>query len=355
MKINGYTNLDSAMVMFIRFDTTMTDAIADDKKGLMFWNDTTKTIEIVNGDGSITSIAQEQNIWVKNVSGVDIFNGDIVYIIPSGSDEIRVGLADKDDALKAYTAIALATTDIPHGGYGRICSFGLTRNLNTFAYPEGTWLYLGDDGKYLTAAPDTGHIIVIGMVMRQHPNDGVIAVKQSQTSSQQYRVTDRYAENGIDISYSNGIRYFGTLKPPHAFLVFSDSTILLDLTQNNWMQITNSYDSLYRVIDNEYINISGDTIIAGKKGSYVAQAEFYVQGTATPTTWNVAPFVNSSMHYSSATRTTATNQTGAVSVTTYWEAEVGDKLYYMFRNKSNDTDLTVVGSNIIITNVYLSE
>ena len=162
-----------------KFTTTLTTYPTS--KGAFFWNDTTKTIEIVNGDGSRTALGQENNIPVHNVSGVDIFNGDPVYYIASGSDEKRVGLASNLDAYTALTCIGLATTDIPHGDWGRICTFGDVHDLNTSAFDENGNVYLGD-GEITPIKPTTGYEIVIGRCSQKHSSNGIISVYRVKNS-----------------------------------------------------------------------------------------------------------------------------------------------------------------------------
>lgn len=162
-----------------KFTTTLTTYPTS--KGAFFWNDTTKTIEIVNGDGSRTALGQENNIPVHNVSGVDIFNGDPVYYIASGSDEKRVGLASNLDAFTALPCIGLATTDIPHGDWGRVCTFGDVHDLNTSTFDENGNVYLGD-GIITPIKPTTGYEIVIGRCSQKHLSKGIISVYRVKNS-----------------------------------------------------------------------------------------------------------------------------------------------------------------------------
>jgi hypothetical protein len=56
--------------------------------------------------------------------------------------------------------------------------------------------------------------------------------------------------------------------PPHTFLKFSDSTVSMSLTQNVFSQVTNSNDSIYRVIESTGFNIDADTVQCSVKGHY---------------------------------------------------------------------------------------
>lgn len=344
--------VDSLQMLHLHFDTNA--VVNEDIPGVLYWNNYNGALEVTNGDGSITTLSQENNIKVKNVSGSDIFNGYPVYIIPSGSDMIRVGIASKDDALKAYSSPGLATTDILHGDSGRMTTFGLVRDLNTSGFSESSYVYL-DGGTLLSSPPDTGHVVAYGIVMRSHPTEGIIAVNPQYLSHTIFRVLDRYAENGLYFDPDSGIRYFGDLKPPHADLGFEDSTALFDLTQNTWVQLTNSYDSLFRVLDNEFINVSGDSIIFLQKGSYNIHVDLYAKGTAVLTTFQFRVNSNTGQVGIKAERSTSTNQTGSVTMKRYYEAEVGDRVWIEIVNISNDTDLTMRGASVEVSTNYLTK
>ena len=192
-----WASADTLKTFIVYFDT-VNDGYTNIKGGLV-WDTTHQTLTIFNGNGSSTQIGQEQNIYVHNVSGTSISAGDPIYIIPHNSDEIRVGLASNLNAVTAYGCIGIATTDIPNGGTGRVCSFGLVHDLNTDSWTEGAYLWLGD-GVLQQTKPTSGHLVVVGQNLRKSATEGIIGVKVSFNSSRQYAVltTDGMSGTYID-------------------------------------------------------------------------------------------------------------------------------------------------------------
>ena len=171
---------DTLRTKVIYFDTI--DDGQENIKGALYYDTTFQCLSLMNGNNSSTQLGQELNFYVKNQSGVDINDGDPVYIIPHNSDEIRVGLASNLSAITSYTSIGLATTDIPNGSMGRACFLGLAHDLNTSAFSEGNYAFMGD-GVTQNTKPATGHIIVLGLVLRSSATEGVIAVNPTFLSS----------------------------------------------------------------------------------------------------------------------------------------------------------------------------
>lgn len=165
-------DINTLNTYYIAFDTVI-DGYTNIKGGI-YWDTTHNTISIMNGSGSTTEIGQEINVYVKNQSGSDINEGEPVYMIPHNADEIRVGLAS-NLSVTSYLTLGIATTDIPNGSDGRACYLGLTHNLNTSSFSEGDYIYLGD-GVIQNTKPVTGHIIVLGFVLRSDATEGIIGV-----------------------------------------------------------------------------------------------------------------------------------------------------------------------------------
>lgn len=174
------STIDTINTFLIYFDT-INDGYQN-IKGAVHWDTVHNCISVMNGNGSSTELGEELNYFVKNQSGTSISNGDPVYVTASASDEIRVGLASNLDASTAYTSIGIATTDIPNGSTGRSCFIGKVHDVNTSAFSPLDYLYLGD-GVIQNTKPTTGHIIVLGIVLRSHPTDGIIGVAPRFNSS----------------------------------------------------------------------------------------------------------------------------------------------------------------------------
>lgn len=118
----------------------------------------------------------------KNSSGVDIKNGNLVYIISGDGINVNVALADYSAEGTSAVIIGMATEDIDDGSQGWVTTYGLVRGdalqpINTNAHAPGTTLYLGAAGAFTATKPSApNHLCVIGTVFRQHATEGIVLV-----------------------------------------------------------------------------------------------------------------------------------------------------------------------------------
>lgn len=170
VQIDGaITNVD-----YIQWDLTADPAHSE---GQEHWNgdDGTKEIDLPGGNVNL-QVGLENLIRVK--AGEDILNGQLVY--PSGADGVNmiVSLADNTAYLTSLVA-GIATEDISSGQQGYITTFGLVRDLNTGAFNDGDFLWLGTSGNWSNVRPTAGtaelHVLT-GYVKRSHATEGEIFI-----------------------------------------------------------------------------------------------------------------------------------------------------------------------------------
>lgn len=174
------TNLTS-----IQWDLTTVDTPAE---GLMYWNDDDSTLNLGMPGGNVNlQIGQEMLLprKVKNTSGSDMVNGDLVYI--SGGDGVNayVTLAKADAETTSIGTIAMLTEDIANNQFGFATTLGLVRGetaqpIDTSSWSPGTMLYLsaatgGASTNTRPVAPNHG--VSIGVVFRQHATEGIVLVR----------------------------------------------------------------------------------------------------------------------------------------------------------------------------------
>jgi len=117
---------------------------------------------------------------VRNETGATLTKGTVVYISGASGNKATVSKAiATSDATSAQT-FGVIYSDLPTNQNGVALVFGEIAGLNTSAYAEGTQLYLsattaGDYTSVKQYAPN--HLVYIGVVTRQHANQGSIEIK----------------------------------------------------------------------------------------------------------------------------------------------------------------------------------
>jgi hypothetical protein len=117
---------------------------------------------------------------VRNVTGATLTKGTVVYINGASGNKPTVAKAiATSDATSAQT-FGLIQADISNNSNGYLVAFGDLDGLNTSAFAEGVQLYLSSTtaGGYTSTkqyAPN--HLVYIGVVTRQHVNQGRIEVR----------------------------------------------------------------------------------------------------------------------------------------------------------------------------------
>lgn len=129
--------------------------------------------------GVSLQVGQELYIKGVNKTGSIIENGSIVFVDGAQGNRptIRKAIASTEEFSHI---IGMATHNIGINQEGYVTTFGLVRDLNTDAYPDGTILYLSPvtSGAFTSTLPTgTDKIVEIGYVVTSHQNQGSIQVK----------------------------------------------------------------------------------------------------------------------------------------------------------------------------------
>lgn len=161
---------------YIQFNTAFADGSA---VGRLQWDIDTGTLEVGLPGGDVNlQIGQEEVTYVKNTSGGDITNGQVVRITGESGGVPTIGLADADNPLANKHIIGLATEDIANGTWGYVTNAGIVHDLNTNAFTAGDGLYLSATaGGYTKTEPaPPARIVHIGHILDKNPTTGAILV-----------------------------------------------------------------------------------------------------------------------------------------------------------------------------------
>jgi hypothetical protein len=150
-----------------------------DANGNMFGYD---SITVAGPDGRPKTLSSAIKLvsLVRNQTGATLTKGTVVYINGGSGNKPTVTKAvATSDATSAQT-YGVVQSNIANNKNGYVVVIGTLDGLNTSAYAPGTQLYLSSTtaGTWTSTkqlAP--AHLVYVGIVVRQHVNQGVVEVK----------------------------------------------------------------------------------------------------------------------------------------------------------------------------------
>lgn len=150
-----------------------------DANGNMFGYD---SITVAGPDGRPKTLSSAIKLvsLVRNNSGSTMTKGTVVYINGGSGNKPTIARAlATTDATSAQT-YGVVQANIPNNKNGYVIVIGSIEGLNTSAYAPGTQLYLsGTTAGQWTSTKQLApiHLVYVGIVTRQHVNQGVVEVK----------------------------------------------------------------------------------------------------------------------------------------------------------------------------------
>ena len=157
------------------------------QEGRMSWNDIDGTANLgMKGNVVNLQIGQEVISRVKNDEGVQIDNGQVVYVSGASGANVDVKLPVASDTDTAPKTFAVATEDIANEQLGYVTLIGNVREINTSGslvsetWTDGDIVYLSATtaGALTNIRPIAPNIaVIIGVVLRAHATEGVLSIK----------------------------------------------------------------------------------------------------------------------------------------------------------------------------------
>lgn len=163
---------------------------SDPQSGLSFIPTTNENVQDVT-----INIGQEVLIYVHNLTGAQIDNGDAVYISGTAHGvHPQVAKARANDATTSVP-IGVATMNIPNNAHGYVTKVGLVRGLNTTGMTEGATAYLSKDsaGKWsdTEVSVDSGYPTLLGTIISVDGTEGSLLVNVDRESYESLNVQNR--------------------------------------------------------------------------------------------------------------------------------------------------------------------
>jgi hypothetical protein len=168
----GNYGLDTDYLAFNLTPTATANAV-----GKMVWNNTEGTLEFrLRGNNVTLQVGQERVAYCNNVDATTITDGNAVYVF--GATGARPSVKKSSNtSISAQRTIGIATETFSVGANGFVTSYGIVHGLDTTAFAEGDFLYVGINGALVNTTPtQPAYSVFIGICIKVDNTDGHIFV-----------------------------------------------------------------------------------------------------------------------------------------------------------------------------------
>ena len=200
-------------------ELTLTQSAGNVDRGQMAWNLNEETVDITMGDGVVQQVGFETYMRVKNDTGSQINNGEVVGFV-GVNGEIKVAPFIANNTANELYFVGVATHDMPDQDIGPITVYGKVRGIDTTGPGAETWSV----GDILYASPTTAGlltnvrptapngVIVIAAVLTVDATDGEIMVRPTVPIGLDYGSFDATVDQTLGaINTANAITLTNTL------------------------------------------------------------------------------------------------------------------------------------------------
>jgi len=161
----------------VRLSTTPTGTLTN--VGQLYFDATNLTPAIPLNANVTLQIGQEEHIRARNNTGVQINDGQVVYINDAQGNNPTIALANSD-SVNTSEVIGVATENIADNGTGFVTTFGVVNGFNTSSFASGDVLYLNTvSGQLSNTIPTPPHNVVKVGIALNNTNNGKIFVQPS--------------------------------------------------------------------------------------------------------------------------------------------------------------------------------
>ena len=135
-------------------ELTLTEELGNVNYGQLSWNIDEETVDITMGDGVVQQVGFETYMRVKNDTGSQIDNGEVVGFV-GVNGEISVAPYIANSSANELYFVGVATHDMPDQDIGPVTLYGKVRGLDTTGPGAETWSV----GDILYASPITAGLL----------------------------------------------------------------------------------------------------------------------------------------------------------------------------------------------------
>ena len=179
----------------VRLSTSPTGTLTN--VGQLYFDATNVTPSIPLNANVTLQIGQEEHVRARNNTGVQINDGQVVYINSAQGNNPTIALANAD-SVNTSEVIGVATENIADNGTGFVTTYGTVNGINTSAFNVGDVLYLSaTNGTITNVIPTPPHNVVKIGVALNSTNSGRIFVKPSQAIGQDTTFAAPYNSNKV--------------------------------------------------------------------------------------------------------------------------------------------------------------
>ena len=200
-------------------ELTLSEELGNVDYGQLSWNIDEETIDITMGDGVTQQVGFETYMRVKNDTGSQINNGEVVGFV-GVNGEINVAPYIANSSANELYFVGVATRDMPDQDIGPVTLYGKVRGLDTTGPGAETWsvgdiLYASptNAGELTNVRPTAPNVvIVVAAVLSVDATDGEIMVRSTIPMGLDYGSFDSTADQTLAaINTATAITYSNTL------------------------------------------------------------------------------------------------------------------------------------------------
>jgi len=166
----------------IRFDLTPVGTLTN--VGQLYWDAANVCLSLPLNTNVTQQIGQEIYVRARNNTGVQINDGQVVFINDAQGNNPTIALANAD-SINTSEVIGVATENIADNGTGYVTILGNVNGINTSGFNDGDALYLSaTNGTLTNSIPAPPHNTVFVGYALNSTNNGRIFVSPSRPLAQ---------------------------------------------------------------------------------------------------------------------------------------------------------------------------
>lgn len=179
----------------VRLSTTPTGTLTN--VGQLYWDATNVTASIPLNANVTLQIGQEEHVRARNNTGVQINDGQVVYINGAQGNNPTIALANSD-SVNTSSVIGMATENIADNGTGFVTTFGVVNGYNTSGFTSGDVLYLNTvSGQISNTIPTPPHNVVKVGIALNSTNNGKVFIQPAAPLGQDTTFAAPYNSNKV--------------------------------------------------------------------------------------------------------------------------------------------------------------